>query len=119
MQRQIDELINDGIKFNKYQKQLEQLRHDINENNNLYKDNSKALYEKLSSELILSLKDVKKEMALKNKKKDDASLKKAQEKQFAVEKICEEVKTIKDKMSKMALQFDKELSTRDKVIKAN
>ena len=37
--------------------------------------------------------------------------------EFVNEKVIEEVKGMKDKLQKMALQFDKELSSRDKMIK--
>lgn len=38
--------------------------------------------------------------------------------EFATEKIFEEIKILKDKMQKLAAQFDKELSDRDKQIKS-
>lgn len=56
-------------------------------------------------------------MTSKSKKKEEELSKKKQEVQFANEKAFEEIKTIKDKMQKLASQFDKELSDRDKAIK--
>jgi len=40
-----------------------------------------------------------------------------QEQEFAHEKLCEEIRVLKDKMAKLANQFDKELLDRDKALK--
>ena len=60
---------------------------------------------------------IKKDFNSKNKKKDDETKKKKLESQFANEKALEEIKDIKEKMQKLAAQFDKELSVKDKSIK--
>ena len=56
-------------------------------------------------------------MKSKTKVKDEELKKKKKEVEFANEKAFEEIKTIKDKMQKLAAQFDKELTERDKQIK--
>lgn len=60
------------------------------------------------------MSEIKKEV--KNKKKKDLN-KTKQEQDFASEKLCEEIKGLKDKLAKLASQFDKELMDRDKALK--
>jgi hypothetical protein len=44
------------------------------------------------------LKEIKKDVGIKKKKNIDEEKKKKQEREFANEKLCEEVKMIKDKL---------------------
>jgi len=53
-------------------------------------------------------------MAAKVKKKEEDAKKKIQDAKFESEKILEEVKANRDKIQKLAVQFDKELADRDK-----
>jgi len=53
---------------------------------------------------------------LTKKKKDDTD-KSRQEQDFANEKMFEEVRSQKDKLTRLANQFDKELVERDKQLK--
>lgn len=75
------------------------------------------LVAQLRSEIVNQLSQIKKDVNTKTKKKDEELKKKKQEVQFANEKAFEEIRIIKDKMAKLATQFDKELTDRDKQIK--
>lgn len=60
------------------------------------------------------LTQIKKDVTSKSKKKDEEIKKRKKEVEYANEKAFEEIKVIKDKMQKLASQFDKELTDRDK-----
>ena len=57
---------------------------------------------------------MRKDQTSKNKKKDDELVKKRQENEFGMEKCFEDTRSLKEKLQKLALQFDKELNDRDK-----
>ena len=60
---------------------------------------------------------IKKDATQKTKKKEEELKKKKKESEFTNEKLFEEIKAVKDKLQKLAAQFDKELTERDKQIK--
>jgi hypothetical protein len=61
----------------------------------------------MKNEFISQLTTLKKDVSTKTKKKE-------QESKFEVEKILEETKANREKIQKLAVQFDKELADRDK-----
>jgi hypothetical protein len=63
----------------------------------------------MKNEFISQLTALKKDVSTKTKKKE-------QESKFEVEKILEETKANREKIQKLAVQFDKELADRDKQI---
>jgi hypothetical protein len=63
----------------------------------------------MKNEFISQLTTLKKEVSTKTKKKE-------QESKSEVEKILEETKANREKIQKLAVQFDKELADRDKQI---
>lgn len=60
---------------------------------------------------------MKKEVKKKSSQKQSDLNKTKQEQEFAHEKLCEEIRVLKDKLTKLANQFDKELLDRDKALK--
>ena len=86
------------------------------------KINTKADFQKvqelvnqMKTEVVNQVAEIKKEV--RNKKKKDLN-KTKQEQDFALDKLCEEIKGLKDKLTKLASQFDKELIDRDKALKS-
>ena len=80
-------------------------------------DRVQELISEVKSELNTQLAGVKKEVKKKTiKKKKDADVS-VKEQEFANEKLFEEIRTFKDKLTKLANQFDKELIERDKALK--
>ena len=71
----------------------------------------------LRAEVLGQLQQIKKEQTGKARKKEEELKKKKQEAQVASEKAFEEIRALKEKMQKLAAQFDKELSERDKQIR--
>ena len=67
--------------------------------------------------MITQLAGVKKDVKKKSGKKVDDLEKTKQEQEFANEKMFEEVRNVKDKLTRLANQFDKELVERDKSLK--
>lgn len=65
------------------------------------------------SQISVVKKDVKKK-AIKKKGEVEINVK---EQEFANEKLFEEIRGFKDKLTKLANQFDKELIERDKALK--
>jgi hypothetical protein len=63
----------------------------------------------MKNEFISQLTTLKKDVSTKTKKKE-------QESKSEVEKILEETKANREKIQKLAVQFDKELADRDKQI---
>lgn len=63
----------------------------------------------MKNEFISQLSTLKKDVSTKTKKKE-------QESKSEVEKILEETKANREKIQKLAVQFDKELADRDKQI---
>lgn len=63
----------------------------------------------MKNEFINQLTTIKKDMSTKSKKKE-------QESRSEVEKLIEDTKANRDKIQKLAVQFDKELADRDKQI---
>lgn len=61
----------------------------------------------MKNEFINQLTTIKKDMSTKSKKKE-------QESRSEVEKLIEDTKANRDKIQKLAVQFDKELADRDK-----
>ena len=61
--------------------------------------------------------EVKKDLKKKASQKKTDLNKTKQEQEFAHEKLCEEIRILKDKLTKLANQFDKELLDRDKALK--
>jgi hypothetical protein len=57
---------------------------------------------------------IKKDVQTKTKKRQEEDKKHRKEADFAYEKAFEEIATIKEKMTKLATTFDKELAERDK-----
>ena len=71
----------------------------------------------LKTEIVTQLASVKKDMKKKTtlkKANQDVQIK---EQEFANEKMFEEIRGFKDKLTKLANQFDKELIERDKNLK--
>ena len=60
---------------------------------------------------------VRKELRKKQLKKKDDTDKSRQEQDFAIDKTFEEIKGLKDKLTRLANTFDKELVDRDKSLK--
>ncbi len=63
----------------------------------------------MKNEFINQLTTLKKDLGTKTKKKE-------QESRSEVEKLTEDTKANRDKIQKLAVQFDKELADRDKQI---
>ena len=89
-----------------------------------HKLNTKADFQKvqdlvtqMKTEVVSQLTEVKKEAKKKAVQKKSDIQKTKQEQEFAHEKMCEEIRTLKDKLTKLANQFDKELLDRDKSLK--
>lgn len=95
---------------------IEQLTHQLH--GKVDNDRVQDLVSQLRNEVLTQLGSIKKDVTSKTKKKDEDIKKKKQEVEFATEKVFEEIKILKDKMQKLATQFDKELSERDKQIKS-
>ena len=89
------------------------------------KIHAKADYDKLQdlvgelrNEMVSQITNVKKDAKKKaTKKKGDIEVS-VREQEFANEKLFEEIRGFKDKLTKLANQFDKELLERDKSLKA-
>ena len=76
---------------------------------------ARKLQEKADFEKVAAVrKEVKKKAV---KKKQDADLT-AREQDFANEKLFEEIRSFKEKLTKLANQFDKELLERDRQLKS-
>lgn len=71
----------------------------------------------LKTEVTTQLTDVKRESKKKTQTKKAELSKTKQEQEFANEKLCEEIRGLKDKLHKLANQFDKELLDRDRALK--
>lgn len=67
--------------------------------------------------MVLEISNVKKDAKKKAIKKKTTEQNTAREQEFANEKLFEEIRTFKDKLTKLASQFDKELVERDKALK--
>ena len=67
--------------------------------------------------MVLEISNVKKDAKKKAIKKKTTEQNTAREQEFANEKLFEEIRTFKDKHTKLASQFDKELVERDKALK--
>ncbi len=98
-------------------KDLDGITHQVHSKADVEK--VQELVSALRQEIVTQLTQIKKDVNIKTKRKDEDQKKNKQESQFANEKALEEIKNIKDKMSKLAAQFDKELADRDKLIKGN
>ena len=66
---------------------------------------------------MTQVQNVKKETKKKATKKNEDLEKTKQDQEFANEKMFEEIKSLSDKLRKLANQFDKELVERDKSLK--
>ena len=71
----------------------------------------------LKAEVVTQLSGVKKEVKKKTTKKKTDFENSAKEQEFANEKMFEEIRGFKEKLTKLANQFDKELVERDKALK--
>lgn len=71
----------------------------------------------LKSEMVSQITEVKKDLKKKATQKNSDLNKTRQEQEFAHDKLCEEIRVVKEKMTKLATQFDKELLDRDKALK--
>lgn len=67
--------------------------------------------------MVLEISNVKKDVKKKAVKKKATEQNTAREQEFANEKLFEEIRTFKEKLAKLASQFDKELVERDKALK--
>ena len=67
--------------------------------------------------MVLEISNVKKDAKKKAIKKKTTEQNTVREQEFANEKLFEEIRTFKDKLTKLASQFDKELVERDKALK--
>ena len=67
--------------------------------------------------MVLEISNVKKDVKKKAVKKKATEQSTAREQEFANEKLFEEIRTFKEKLAKLASQFDKELVERDKALK--
>ena len=67
--------------------------------------------------MVLEISNVKKDVKKKAVKKKAIEQNTAREQEFANEKLFEEIRTFKEKLAKLASQFDKELVERDKALK--
>lgn len=71
----------------------------------------------MKSEVVTQITNVKKDVKKKAvKKKGDIEIS-VRDQEFANEKLFEEIRSFKDKLTKLANQFDKELVTRDTALK--
>ena len=89
-----------------------------------HKLHAKADFEKvqelvgqIQQEVVTQVQNVKKETKKKATKKNEDLEKTKQDQEFANEKMFEEIKSLSDKLRKLANQFDKELVERDKSLK--
>lgn len=71
----------------------------------------------LKSEMVSQLSGIKKDMKKKATKKKSDVENSVKEQEFANEKMFEEIRSLRDKLMKLASQFDKELVERDKALK--
>lgn len=67
--------------------------------------------------MVTEISNVKKDAKKKAIKKKTTEQNTAREQEFANEKLFEEIRTFKEKLTKLASQFDKELVERDKALK--
>ena len=67
--------------------------------------------------MVTQLTSVKKDVKKKAVKKKTDVESSVREQEFANEKLFEEIRTFKDKLTKLANQFDKELISRDASLK--
>ena len=67
--------------------------------------------------MVLEISNVKKDVKKKAVKKKATDQNTMREQEFANEKLFEEIRTFKEKLAKLASQFDKELVERDKALK--
>lgn len=67
--------------------------------------------------MVLEISNVKKDAKKKAIKKKATEQNTARDQEFANEKLFEEIRTFKEKLAKLASQFDKELVERDKALK--
>ena len=89
-----------------------------------HKLHAKADFEKvqelvgqIQQEVVTQIQNVKKETKKKTNKKNEDLERTKQDQEFANEKMFEEIKSLSDKLRKLANQFDKELVERDKSLK--
>ena len=92
--------------------QLDKLTHQLHAKAD--QEQMQELLGQVKTELAGVKKDVKKKA---QKKKTAADISAVKEQEFANEKLFEEIRAFKDKLSKLANQFDKELLDRDKTLK--
>lgn len=71
----------------------------------------------MKSEVVTQITNVKKDVKKKAVKKKGDIETSVREQEFANEKLFEEIRSFKDKLTKLANQFDKELVTRDTALK--
>ena len=71
----------------------------------------------MKSEMVLQISAVKKEAKKKQGKKAKDGENSVREAEFANEKLFEEIRNLKEKLTKLASQFDRELVERDKALK--
>ena len=94
---------------------LETMAHQLN--NKLDYDKFQELVAELKQQMVLEISNVKKDVKKKAVKKKTTDQNTVREQEFANEKLFEEIRTFKDKLTKLASQFDKELVERDKALK--
>lgn len=75
------------------------------------------LVSELRIEMVAQIGAIKKEIKKKAAKKKGEIEVSVREQEFAHEKLFEEIRSFKDKLTKLANQFDKELVERDKALK--
>ncbi|CDW81229.1 UNKNOWN [Stylonychia lemnae] len=112
---QIKSLVNMNLTQKVDYRDIDNINHQIHNKADIEK--VQELVTSLRNEVVAQLTQIKKDVKQKTKAKDDDSKKKKKETEFANEKAFEEIKTIKEKMQKLAAQFDKELTERDKQMK--
>lgn len=113
---QIKSIVNMNLSQKVDYRDLDEVSHQLHTKVDI--DKVQDLVSQLRNEVLSQLATIKKDAQSKIKKKEEDAKKKKQEVDFATDKVFEEIKIIKDKMQKLATQFDKELSERDKQIKA-
>lgn len=109
---QIKSLVNLNLSSKADLRDVDNLQHAVLSKADISK--VQELVSTLRTEIVTQLAQIKKDFTTKSKKKEDESKKKAQETQIETEKMIEEIKSNKDKIQKLAVQFDKELADRDK-----
>ena len=94
---------------------LESLNHQLHAKVDFEK--VQELMVQLKTEMVSQLAGVKKDVKKKASKKSEINLTTREQQEFANEKVFEEIRQFREKLTKLANQFDRELIERDKANK--